>query len=54
MKVYRGVIVLARTRARAAVHADDFSLSEELAAEYFDHFEVPAVEEGALTVIFVP
>ena len=43
--------VLARIRARAANHPDDFTLSEELAAEYFDHFEVPTNDEGPLRVI---
>ena len=32
-------------------HADDFVLTEDLAAEYFDHFEVPTPEEGPLTII---
>lgn len=44
-------VALARIRARNARHADDFTLSEELAAEYFDHFDVPTVDEGPLTVI---
>ena len=44
-------VVLARLRARAANHPDDFSLSEELAAEYFDHFEVPTRDEGPLRVV---
>ncbi|BCW65519.1 hypothetical protein NicSoilB4_02820 [Arthrobacter sp. NicSoilB4] len=43
--------VLARIRARGANHPDDFSLSEELAAEYFDHFEVPTADERPLRVI---
>ena len=43
--------VLARIRARRANHPDDFTLSEELAAEYFDHFEVPTNDEGPLRVI---
>lgn len=46
--------VLARIRARGANHPDDFSLSEELAAEYFDHFEVPTKVEGPLRVIAGP
>lgn len=46
--------VLARIRARGANHSDDFSLSEELAAEYFDHFEVPTTDEGPLIVIAGP
>ncbi|WP_207947888.1 AAA family ATPase [Occultella glacieicola] len=39
---------LARMRTRAAGHGDDFRLSEDLAATYFDHFEVPVPEEGPL------
>ena len=42
--------VLERIRARAAGHGDDFQLSTELAAEYFDHFEPPTEAEGPLTV----
>lgn len=44
--------VLERLRARAAQQGDDFKLSNDLAAEYFDHFETPTAEEGPLTVIF--
>lgn len=44
-------VALERIRARTIEHADDFHLSEELAAKYFDHFEVPTPEEGPLTVI---
>ena len=43
--------VLQRVAARAARGGDDFKLSTELAALYFDHFEVPAAAEGPLTVI---
>lgn len=43
--------VLARVRARRGSHADDFELTEELAASHFDHFEPPTPEEGPLTVI---
>lgn len=43
--------VLARVRARAGSHADDFELTEELAARYFDHFEPPTPDEGPLTVV---
>lgn len=42
---------LSRVRARVIDHADDFRLSEELAATYFDHFEVPTPQEGPLTVL---
>jgi hypothetical protein len=43
--------VLERIAARAARDGDDFALSTELAAHYFDHFEVPTAAEGPLTVI---
>jgi len=43
--------VLERIRARAAQDGDDFKLSPELAATYFDHFEAPTPEEGPLTVL---
>ena len=43
--------VLERVAARAAGHGDDFQLGAELAARYFDHFEVPTEAEGPLTVI---
>ena len=43
--------VLERISARAAQGGDDFKLSPELAAAYFDHFEVPTPDEGPLTVV---
>jgi predicted kinase len=43
--------VLERVRARRGAHPDDFVLTEELAAEYFDHFEPPSPEEGPLQVV---
>lgn len=43
--------VLDRVRARRAEHPDDYVLPEELAAEYFDHFEPPTPDEGPLDVI---
>jgi len=43
--------VLARMRDRATTHADDFRLPEDLAATYFDRFEVPTIDEGPLEVI---
>ena len=39
-----------RIYARAARDGDDFKISTELAALYFDHFEVPTAAEGPLTV----
>jgi len=43
--------VLQRIAARAARDGDDFAISKELAAFYFDHFEPPTAEEGPLTVV---
>jgi predicted kinase len=43
--------VLERIRARRGSHSDDYELTEELAAEYFDNFEPPTPDEGPLTVI---
>jgi predicted kinase len=43
--------VLKRIAARAARDGDDFAISTELAAFYFDHFEVPTAAEGPLTII---
>ena len=43
--------VLNRMRARRGSHSDDFVLPENLVALYFDHFEPPTHDEGALTVI---
>lgn len=42
---------LARVRARAAGGPDDFQLSPELAAGYFDRFEPPSPAEGPLLVV---
>jgi predicted kinase len=43
--------VLQRVAARAAADGDDFAISAELAAFYFDHFEPPTPDEGPLTVV---
>lgn len=43
--------VLQRVADRAARDGDDFRLSPQLAAFYYDHFEVPTAAEGPLTVI---
>ncbi len=43
--------VLNRIAARAAEDGDDFKISTELAAFYFDHFEAPSAAEGPLTVM---
>jgi predicted kinase len=43
--------VLQRVAVRAAADGDDFAISTELAAFYFDHFEPPTAAEGPLTII---
>ena len=43
--------ILQRIGARVARDGDDFTISTELAALYFDHFEIPTAAEGPLTVI---
>ena len=43
--------VLQRVDDRAARNGDDFKLTTELAALYFDHFEVPTAAEGPLIVM---
>ena len=43
--------VLRRIRNRQGEHSDDYVLPGQLAADYFDHFEVPTPDEGPLTVI---
>jgi predicted kinase len=43
--------VLSRMRARRGTDADDYVLTDELVAEYFDHFEPPTADEGPLEVI---
>jgi hypothetical protein len=40
-----------RAALRAAEDGDDFKISTELAAFYFDHFEIPSASEAPLTVI---
>jgi len=46
--------VLDRMRSRLGSHPDDYVLSEELAAQHFDHFEPPSVDEGPLVVVRQP
>ncbi len=36
---------------RSGIRADEFTLSPELAAQYFDNFQPPTPDEGPLTVI---
>jgi predicted kinase len=43
--------VLQRIASRALRDGDDFAISTELAAFYFDHFEAPTAAEGPLTII---
>jgi gluconate kinase len=43
--------VLNRMRTRYGSHPDDYVLTEELVAQYFDQFEPPTPDEGPLQVI---
>lgn len=43
--------VLGRMRTRRGSHCDDFVLTEDLAAQYVDHFEPPTPDEGPLRII---
>lgn len=43
--------VLSRMRTRRGSHSDDYVLTEELVAQYFDHFEPPTPAEGPLKVV---
>jgi predicted kinase len=43
--------VLRRVRERRGSHSDDYMIPEDVAAQYFDHFEVPTPDEGPLTVV---
>lgn len=43
--------VLQRVRDREGDHSDDYVIPADLAAQYFDRFEVPTPDEGPLTVI---
>lgn len=43
--------LLERVRRRRGEHPDDAVLSEELAAQYVDHFEPPTPEEGPLEIV---
>ena len=47
-------VALARVGARVGHSANEVQLTPELAAVYFDHFEVPTVDEGPLTVVDWP
>ena len=38
--------VLDRMRTRRGSHPDDYVLTAQLAAQYFDHFEPPTADEG--------
>jgi predicted kinase len=43
--------VLQRLSDRRGHHSDDYAIPADLAAHYFDHFEVPTPDEGPLIVI---
>lgn len=42
---------LDRIKRRSTDHGDDFTLTPELAAAYFDGFQVPTEDEGPLTIV---
>lgn len=42
---------LARIAERHREHGDDFTLAPDVAAAYFDHFEIPTEDEGLLLTI---
>ncbi|WP_156254164.1 AAA family ATPase [Pseudactinotalea terrae] len=44
-------VALARVASRAGSHAHDIVLTPELAAAYYDGFEIPGPEEGPLSVV---
>jgi predicted kinase len=44
-------VALERMRARGHEHGDDYALPDDVAAEYFDHFEPPTADEGPLTIL---
>ena len=44
-------IVLERLGRRADENADDVKLADGVAEMHFDHFEIPTVDEGPLTVV---
>ena len=43
--------VLQRVRNRRGNHSDDYAVPDDLAATYYDHFEIPTEDEGKLTII---
>jgi predicted kinase len=43
--------VLNRARDRQGSHPDDYVIPDDVAAQYFDHFEVPTPDEGPLRVV---
>ena len=43
--------VLSRLRNRKGQHSDDYVVPDDLAAQYYDGFQIPTAEEGPLTVI---
>lgn len=44
-------VALGRVRERRQAHADDFQLTEEEAATYFDQFEIPTADKGPLHIV---
>lgn len=44
-------VVLARVSARNRDAPNDIRLAADVAAQYFDHFEIPTPDEGPLSII---
>ncbi|MET4159793.1 ATP-binding protein [Agromyces sp. PvR057] len=44
-------VALERLDGRSHAHPDDYALPDDVAADYFDHFEPPTAAEGPLTVL---
>ncbi len=44
-------VVVERMRARRLAHGDDYALTDDRVAAYFDHFEPPTHDEGPLTIV---
>lgn len=44
-------VALARVADRAGSHAHDIALTPQIAADYYDGFEIPSPEEGPLSIV---
>ena len=43
--------VLSRMRSWRGRGSDDYALTDELVAQYYDHFEPPTADEGPLEIV---